>query len=150
MRFRNLNFDTKRVILYLEKHKKPKNGGKCKKMSKFTTFLFFVSAAAAVLLCGCRSDRYYQARAAERARAYLLENAPELDPQQCSFVRYNDNEFILVVVNRSENKYILESDAIIKNCDTDRRINTINALSSYILKCEKDFKAVSIKFNQKQ
>ena len=90
MRFRNLNFDTKRVILYLEKHKKPKNGGKCKKMSKFTTFLFFVSAAAAVLLCGCRSDRYYQARAAERARAYLLENAPELDPQQCSFVRYND------------------------------------------------------------
>ena len=74
----------------------------------------------------------------------------ECNENLLSFVRYNDNEFILVVVNRSENKYILESNAVIKSCDTGRRINSINALSSYILKCEKDFKAVSIKFNQKQ
>ena len=46
--------------------------------------------AAVVLLCGCRSDRYYQACAADKAREYLLENAPELTPAQIAFVKYND------------------------------------------------------------
>ena len=49
-----------------------------------------MSAAITLLFCGCRSDRYYQSLAADRARAYLLENAPELNPQQISFVKYND------------------------------------------------------------
>ena len=39
---------------------------------------------------GCQSDRDYQARAADRAREYLLANAPELDSAQTSYVRYND------------------------------------------------------------
>ena len=60
------------------------------KMSKIATFLFCMSAAAALLFCGCRSDRYYQSLAADKARAYLLENAPELTPQQMAFVKYND------------------------------------------------------------
>ena len=46
--------------------------------------------AAVVLLCGCRSDRYYQACAADKAREYLLENALELTPAQIAFVKYND------------------------------------------------------------
>lgn len=42
------------------------------------------------LFCGCRSDVYYQNRAIERARAFLLEEAKELDWRQQEFVRYAD------------------------------------------------------------
>ena len=66
-----------------------------------------------------------------------------------SFVRHNDKEFILVVVNRSENKYSLESNAVFKNCDTNKKISIINAFSACVLKCEKDYKAVGIKFYQR-
>lgn len=45
---------------------------------------------AILTLCGCQSDRYYQACAAERAREFLISNAPELTPNQVSFVKYND------------------------------------------------------------
>ena len=33
--------------------------------------------AGSILLSGCRSDVYYQNRAVERARKFLLANAPE-------------------------------------------------------------------------
>jgi hypothetical protein len=46
--------------------------------------------ALLVLLCGCRSGRYYQAQAAEAAREFLLANAPELTVGQVYFVKYND------------------------------------------------------------
>lgn len=42
------------------------------------------------LFCGCRSDVYYQNRAIEKARAFLLEEAKELDWRQQEFVRYAD------------------------------------------------------------
>ena len=67
-------------------------------MTKFfrscSKFLLCITAVCAMLLCGCRSDRTYQNRAAERARSFLLENAPELTPQQVSFVKYNDPFFM--------------------------------------------------------
>ena len=57
-------------------------------------FSFFKAAMPllllSVLLCGCRSDRSYQAEAADKARKFLLENAPELSPAQVAYVRYND------------------------------------------------------------
>jgi len=46
--------------------------------------------ALLVLLCGCRSGRYYQAQAAQSAREFLLANAPELTVEQVYFVKYND------------------------------------------------------------
>ena len=46
--------------------------------------------AAVFTLCGCQSDRYYQARAAERAREFLIKNAPELNPDQVAYVKFND------------------------------------------------------------
>ena len=51
-------------------------------------------AAAALLMltafCGCRSDIYYQNRAVEQARSFLLKEAKELDLYQQEFVRYAD------------------------------------------------------------
>ena len=66
-------------------------------MTKKVAKISVRTAAAAVMLltaisalCGCQSDRYYQARAAERAREFLLENSPELSPEQVAYVKYND------------------------------------------------------------
>ena len=48
-----------------------------------------IAAAAALAVAGCNSTAYYQDRAVQRAREFLLENAPELTPQQAAHVRYN-------------------------------------------------------------
>lgn len=42
------------------------------------------------LFCGCQSDRYYQQRAVERAREFLLEEARELTPVEAARIRYED------------------------------------------------------------
>lgn len=46
-------------------------------------------AAVLFLAAGCRSDAYYQDRAVQRARAYLLENAKDLTADQLYFVKFN-------------------------------------------------------------
>ena len=51
-----------------------------------------------VLLCGCRSGRYYQAQAAQSAREFLLANAPELTVEQVYFVKYNDPVLLVAPV----------------------------------------------------
>ena len=51
-----------------------------------TVFAFMLAA----LFCGCRSDIYYQNRAIEQAREFLLKEAKELDWRQREFVRYAD------------------------------------------------------------
>lgn len=48
------------------------------------------AAFAAWLLCGCHADIYYQNRAVERARKFLLEEATDLNWEQQEFVRYSD------------------------------------------------------------
>ena len=52
--------------------------------------LMAAACAAAVLLCGCHADIYYQNRAIERARAFMLKEAGDLDWKQQEFVRYSD------------------------------------------------------------
>lgn len=56
--------------------------------------ILFIFAAAVFALSGCRSDLYYQNRAVDEARKYLLENAPELDIAQREFVRFNSPVFL--------------------------------------------------------
>lgn len=48
-----------------------------------------LAAALLGLTAGCRSDAYYQDRAVQRARAYLLEHATELSAEQLYFVKFN-------------------------------------------------------------
>ncbi len=54
----------------------------------------FIFACAVVVsliaMCGCRSDLYYQNRAVERAREFLLDEAPELTTEQAYYVKFND------------------------------------------------------------
>lgn len=54
-----------------------------------------IAAAFSALLflavfCGCRSDVYYQNRAVEDARKFLLAEAKELNLDQQEYIRYND------------------------------------------------------------
>lgn len=61
-----------------------------KNSKKSHLMLILTAAVSALLFCGCRSDRYNQNQAAEAARAFLLENAPELSASQVAYVKYND------------------------------------------------------------
>lgn len=45
---------------------------------------------ALLMLCGCRSDIYYQNLAIEKARKFLLKEADDLDWKQREFVRYSE------------------------------------------------------------
>ncbi len=58
-------------------------------------FAFAALAVAALLINGCKSDKYYQASAAEKAREYLLEKSPELTSGQVAYVKYNDPVFLV-------------------------------------------------------
>lgn len=56
--------------------------------------ILLLCAAVSLVMSGCRSDLYYQNRAVEEARNYLLENAPELSIAQREFVRFNSPVFL--------------------------------------------------------
>ncbi len=58
--------------------------------------LFYAAVAvlAALWGAGCHSAQYYQAEAAEKAREYLLEHAPELTTEEVAYVTYNNPVFL--------------------------------------------------------
>ena len=60
-----------------------------------TWIIACVAAVCSVVLAGgCRSDAYYQNRAVERAREYLLDEAKELTAEEKYFVTFNDPVFL--------------------------------------------------------
>ena len=59
-------------------------------MKKSMLFSVLLSLFCAFFLTGCGSTAYYRSKAAESARRFLLENAPELTAEQIYFVKYND------------------------------------------------------------
>ena len=54
---------------------------------KFIT-LFLTGLGLILTLCACHTDSYYQHRAADRAREYLLARSPELSAEQVGYVKY--------------------------------------------------------------
>lgn len=63
--------------------------------NRLSTLMIACGAALCALLSwGCRSDAYYQNRAVERAREYLLDNAKELSTEEKYFVTFNDPVFL--------------------------------------------------------
>lgn len=59
-------------------------------------FLPIPALLAVWILCGCQSDRYYQQRAVERAREFLLKEARELSPAEAARVRFEDPVLLTV------------------------------------------------------
>ena len=64
-----------------------------RKVHRAAVFAGMLALTAAVF-CGCRSDAYYQNRAAERARKYLLEEAEGLSAEEKYYITFNDPVFL--------------------------------------------------------
>lgn len=51
--------------------------------------IYFLIVVSALFICGCRTPEYYQDRAVQKARAYLLKNSPQLSFEDSSYIRFN-------------------------------------------------------------
>ncbi len=70
----------------------------------------------AALFGGCRSDVYYQNRAVERAREFLLKHAGELNAEERYFVTFNDPVFLTSpIIGSTEFPKDRSSDAPVLN-----------------------------------
>ena len=63
-----------------------------------------------------------------------------------SFARYNENEFVLTVVNRSEKKIHIDSNMNLKNIETNRAAHAVSPNSAIILKCIGNYENLNIEF----
>ena len=63
--------------------------------SRVSVLAAAATAAIAMIAGGCRSDAYYQDRAAERARKFLIEEAKELSAEEKYFITFNDPVFLI-------------------------------------------------------
>ena len=63
-----------------------------------------------------------------------------------AFVRYNDNDFVITIVNRGKDKYYLEADVDLRSYESGRAIRVFNPSSSYILKGNRPYSCVKIEF----
>lgn len=63
--------------------------------SRISVALIVLASVVAMSVTGCRSDAYYQARAAERARSFLLKEAAGLSAEEKYFITFNDPVFLI-------------------------------------------------------
>ena len=64
-----------------------------------------------------------------------------------AFARYNDDEFNVTIVNRSDKKYLLDSNIPLKGCQNNRRVSVINPISATILKGKGSIEGLEISFH---
>ena len=53
-----------------------------------------------------------------------------------AFARYNEEEFTVTIVNRSQEKYNFDTNIPLKNCENGRKISVLKSLSACVLKGE--------------
>lgn len=70
----------------------------------------------------------------------------ECNEDLLSFARYNKSEYVITVVNRSDEKYRLDSVIDLKNCETGRGIKVFMPKTAYVLKGMGDFTTAKIEF----
>ena len=63
-----------------------------------------------------------------------------------AFARYNEKKFSLTVINRSDNKYHLDSNVSLKSYETGRVITVFNPNTAYILQCNSNLSSSKIEF----
>ena len=63
-----------------------------------------------------------------------------------SFARYNDKEFVLTIVNRSNKKFHIDSNIDLRNIETNRSINTIFPNCAIILKVKDCYEKLNVEF----
>ncbi len=72
----------------------------------------------------------------------LIECTSEL----LAFSRYNENEFVLTVVNRSNREFCIKSNVALNDIETCESVNSVLPNSSIILKCNSNYNDLSIEF----
>ena len=70
----------------------------------------------------------------------------ECNEDLLAFVRYDDNEFVVTVVNRGAEKYYLDANVSLVNCTTGRAIKVFKPGTSYVLKCKSPYNTAKIEF----
>lgn len=65
-----------------------------------------------------------------------------------AFARYDEYAFVLTLVNRSNNAYVLNSNADLRSISTNRKISSIQPNRAYILKSTANFKKSNIKIKK--
>ena len=63
-----------------------------------------------------------------------------------AFARYNEDSFVVTIINRSEEKYHIDSNVDLKSYDTNRSIKVFAPNTSYILKGIGSFHNATIEF----
>ena len=63
-----------------------------------------------------------------------------------AFARYNEREFALTVVNRSNQKVHIDSNIVLKNIETNRPVHIISPNSAIILKSNESYEKFNVEF----
>ena len=77
-----------------------------------------------------------QIRRGEEVYKQGLFKMIECTPDLLAYARFDENNFMITVINRSDEKYRLSTDADVRNAFTDRSIRVFNPKTAYILKCK--------------
>ena len=72
----------------------------------------------------------------------------ECNSEMLAFSRYDKEGFVITVINRSEEKFYLNSNVLLKNCLTGKSVNVIQPATAYFLKCKSNFEHAKIEFNR--
>ena len=70
-------------------------------MKKCSFWLLFCAMLFAVVLCGCRSDGYYQEQAVKSAREFLLEETPSMPLMEQEYIKFNRPFMLISHINGS-------------------------------------------------
>ena len=96
---------------------------------------------------------YYQAIGNIRRNESLYKQGNfeiiSCDNELLAFARYDKNAFVVTIINRSKNKYNIDSIYNFRNLESNRKISSIFPNKSYILKCNEKFIKSNIKFTKK-
>ena len=70
----------------------------------------------------------------------------ECNEKLLAFARYDKTSFVLTIVNRGTETAYFDSNLILKNIETNRKISQIAPLSACILKSNHNFNGLEIEF----
>ena len=70
----------------------------------------------------------------------------ECTPNLLAFARYNEDEFVLTVVNRGKQKLHIDSNIALKNIETNRVVRIVAPNSAIILKGKDSYEKLNIEF----
>ena len=63
-----------------------------------------------------------------------------------AFARYNQEEFVLTIVNRSNQRVHIDSNIDLKNIETNRSIHTVSPNTAIIVKGKESYDKLNIEF----